>query len=84
MKENYTINSDYGKMGIEKSMEKYLKGKDGILRTQVDSMGLANDEQVYEEPESGNNITLTLDYRLQKVSEESLKTVIYQIKKLLN
>jgi len=79
-KEIYTINSNYGKMGIEKSMEKYLKGKDGILRTQVDSMGLANDEHVYEQPVSGNNITLTLDYRLQKVAEESLKTVIYQIK----
>lgn len=80
VKDNYTINSDYGKMGIEKSMEKYLKGKDGILRTQVDSMGIANDEQVYEEPESGNNVTLTIDYRLQKVAEDSLKTVIYQIK----
>lgn len=79
-KEGYTINSDYGKMGIEKSMEKYLKGKDGILRTQVDSMGIANDEQIYEQPESGNNVTLTIDYRLQKVSEESLKKVIYEIK----
>ncbi len=78
-KEGYTINSTFGKMGIEKSMEKYLKGKDGILRTQVDSMGIANDEQIYQEPESGNNVTLTIDYRLQKVSEESLKKVIYQI-----
>ena len=79
-KDGYTINSDYGKMGIEKSMESYLKGSDGILRTQVDSMGIANDEQVYEEPVSGNNVTLTIDYRLQKVSEDSLKKVIYEIK----
>lgn len=75
----YNINSTYGKMGIEKSMEKYLKGKDGILRTQVDSMGIANDEQIYEEPESGNNVTLTIDYRLQKVAEENLKQVISDI-----
>ena len=78
-KEGYTINSTYGKMGIELSMEKYLKGKDGILRTQVDSMGIANDEQIYEEPKSGNNVTLTIDYRLQKISEDSLKQVIYDI-----
>lgn len=78
-KEGYTINSTYGKMGIELSMEKYLKGKDGILRTHVDSMGIANDEQIYEEPESGNNVTLTIDYRLQKVAEDSLKQVIYDI-----
>ena len=78
-KSGYSINSSYGKMGIEKSMEKYLKGKDGILRTQVDSMGIANDEQVYEEPVSGNNVTLTIDYRLQKVAEENLKKVIYDI-----
>ena len=80
-KEGYTINSTYGKMGIEKSMEKYLKGKDGILRTSVDSMGIANDEQIYKQPESGNNITLTIDYRLQKVAEENLKSVIYDISK---
>lgn len=78
-KTGYTINSTYGKMGIELSMEKYLKGKDGILRTHVDSMGIANDEQIYEEPKSGNNVTLTIDYRLQKVSEDSLKKVIYDI-----
>ena len=80
-KEGYTINSTYGKMGIEKSMEKYLKGKDGILRTSVDSMGIANDEQIYEEPKSGNNVTLTIDYRLQKVAEDNLKKVIYDISK---
>lgn len=79
-KDGYTINSTYGKMGIEKSMERYLKGKDGILRTEVDSMGIVNDEQIYEEPVSGNNITLTIDYRLQKVAEENLKQVIYDIK----
>lgn len=78
-KEGYSINSSYGKMGIENSMEKYLKGKDGILRTQVDSMGIVNDEQIYEEPVSGNNVTLTIDYRLQKVAEENLKQVIYDI-----
>jgi len=75
----YSYNSTIGKMGLEQSMEKYLKGRDGTLRTQVDSMGIANDEIVHEEAITGNNITLTIDYRLQKVAEDSLKTVIYDV-----
>ncbi|MDD2628086.1 MAG: penicillin-binding protein 2 [Clostridia bacterium] len=75
----YSYNSNIGKMGLEQSMEKYLKGKDGTLRTQVDSMGIANDEIVHKEAVTGKNITLTIDYRLQKVAEDSLQTVIYDV-----
>ena len=77
--EGYLYNSNIGKMGIETTMEKYLKGDNGIKRTEVDSEGLVAAEYVYKEANSGNNVTLTIDYRLQSVAEKNLKKVIKNI-----
>ncbi len=76
----YGYNSVIGKMGIEETMEPYFKGENGIKRVEVDSMGIANSEYIYKEPASGKNITLTIDWNLQKVSEEALRSVISDIK----
>ncbi len=76
----YTQNSNIGKMGIEQAFEKYLKGTDGIRRVEVDSYGTISSEVDSVKPVTGQNVTLTLDYRLQKVAEESLVKVIEQIK----
>lgn len=76
----YTLNSNIGKMGIEQSFETYLKGKDGVKRVEVDSFGTVSSENVVTKPVTGQNVTLTIDYRLQKVAEESLIKVINEIK----
>ena len=78
--DGYEYNSIIGKMGIEESMEIYLKGENGVLRTEVDSMGIVTSENVYDEANSGNNITLSLDYRLQNIAEQSLIKVINDIR----
>lgn len=75
----YKINDDIGKTGIEQSFEKYLKGKSGTKKVETDSLGNVISETVTQEPEAGENVTLTIDYRLQKVAEESLKDVIYKL-----
>lgn len=75
----YGYDSVIGKMGIEETMEPYLKGTDGIKRVEVDSMGIANSEYTHKEPVSGKNVTLTIDWNLQKVAEESLEKVIKEI-----
>ena len=72
----YTINSVIGKSGIEKSFEKYLKGQDGEIKVETDTMGNVTNESVLKESVAGNSITLTIDYRLQKVAEESLESCI--------
>ena len=77
--EGYLYNSNIGKMGIETTMEKYLKGDNGIKRTEVDAEGETATEYVYKEAVSGNNVTLTIDYRLQSVAEKNLKKVINNI-----
>ncbi len=77
--EGYSYNSTIGKMGIETTMERYLKGSNGIKRTEVDSEGEIAAEYVYKEASSGNNVSLTIDYRLQKIAETNLKKVINNI-----
>ena len=70
--EGYTINSVIGKSGVEESMEKYLKGREGVKKVVTDSFGNISSEQVTQEATSGNNVTLTIDFRIQKVVEEAL------------
>ncbi len=77
--QGYTYNSFVGKTGIELSFEKYLKGKDGIKKVEVDTYGNISNEYVTEKAVTGNTIALTIDYRLQKVALESLKNVMQEI-----
>ena len=78
--EGYTYNSIIGKMGIETTMEAFLKGSNGIKRTEVDAEGEIAGEYIYKEADSGNNVTLTIDYRLQEVAETNLKKIIDNIR----
>ncbi len=76
----YTINSMIGKAGVEESMENYLKGIDGVKKVVTDSLGNVTSETVTKEAESGNNVTLTIDYRIQNVVENALKGTLQNLK----
>ena len=72
----YTINSVIGKSGVEESMEQYLKGTDGVKKVVTDSLGNVTSELITQEAVSGNNVTLTIDYRIQQVVENALKSTL--------
>lgn len=76
----YTQNSLIGKMGIEAFCEKYLKGDAGIKRTEFNTHGSVTSEYITKDAQSGSNVVLTLDYRLQKISYEALKRKIDALK----
>ena len=80
LKENgYTINSTIGKSGVEESMETYLKGQDGEKKVVTDSNGNVTSEAVTKEAVSGNNVTLTIDYRIQQVVENALQNTLQNL-----
>ena len=80
LKENgYTINSMIGKSGVEESMETYLKGQDGEKKVVTDSNGNVTSEAVTKEAVSGNNVTLTIDYRIQQVVENALQNTLQNL-----
>lgn len=74
--QGYNVNSVIGKAGIEQSFEKYLRGNDGVIKEETDTLGNISSQTETTEAKSGDNVTLTIDYRLQKVAEESLLSTI--------
>ncbi|MEN8906085.1 MAG: penicillin-binding transpeptidase domain-containing protein [Clostridiales bacterium] len=76
----YYMNDFIGKMGIEKYAENSLRGKDGEKSVEVD---LWNKEfnEINSTPEiPGDNVTLTIDSKLQNVAYNSLKKTITDIR----
>ena len=62
---------DYvGKFGIEKAFEKYLRGKRGGRQVKVDANGQVMQVLETVDAKPGQNLFLTIDYRLQHRAEE--------------
>ena len=75
LKENpeiYDQNDIIGKGGIEQVFEKYLKGTDGIKQIGMSVDGIVTDEYTSKEAIAGNDIMLTIDANLQKITEAAL------------
>ncbi|MCI9016265.1 MAG: penicillin-binding protein 2 [Clostridia bacterium] len=75
----YTKNDYYGKAGIEKVAEKYLKGQDGTKQLDMAVDGTITDEYISKEAIQGSNVILTIDANLQAVTEKALKDNIQKI-----
>ena len=78
---NGTYGSDdwIGKSGIESLFEDYLKGQDGLKEIDMNVDGGITEEFVDQEAIAGSNITLTINSRLQKATEDALKSNIEKI-----
>ena len=75
----YDINSLIGKSGIEKQYEPFLRGVDGARQVEVNAKGHPIQELVTLEPQSGDNIHLTIDMDLQRVLQNSMEKVLTQL-----
>ena len=78
--DGYSVNSIVGKSGVELSFEKYLKGENGENKVETDLKGNTSTSTTTKNAVAGNTLALTIDYRLQKVAEESLKNTIKGLK----
>ncbi|MCH5232458.1 MAG: penicillin-binding protein 2 [Muribaculaceae bacterium] len=77
-RDSYYRSGDYtGDLGVEKSYEEVLRGKKGMEILMRDALGRIKGK--YEEgihdiaPESGSNLTLSIDMELQKYGEELMQ-----------
>ncbi|HMJ05950.1 MAG TPA: penicillin-binding protein 2 [Chthoniobacterales bacterium] len=64
-----------GKSNIEKTMDEYLRGKPGVRYLRRDAKGTIDGVLREEPPQTGSNVILTLDARLQTIAEEALRAV---------
>jgi penicillin-binding protein 2 len=61
-----------GVAGIELSYDRYLRGRDGATRVQVDALGNARGELRSREPVPGRQLRLTLDMQVQKTAQAAM------------
>ena len=79
-KDKYDQNDVIGKTGIEYLFEDYLKGKKGTKQIDMAVDGTITAETVGKEAIAGSNIVLTIDSKLQKITEDALKNNIEKIR----
>ena len=65
-----------GNNGVEMSLDKYLRGTPGVMRTQSDVRRNVFDRKYFTDPMPGRNIKLTIDERIQYVAERELATAV--------
>ena len=70
----YMLNDRIGKDGLERTYEQVLRGQLGRYQVDVDVyQRQVSERRVLRPNESGQNLVLTIDYELQKKTEEILK-----------
>ena len=68
-----------GLSGLELIYDNYLTGSDGSIKYFSDAKGNSlSMSQIYEQPQSGVNMTLTINYELQEALERELDTAVSQ------
>jgi len=62
-----------GQTGLERLLDKYLRGEDGGERIEVDAMGRAIRLVQQTEPHPGAQVVTTVDRRIQEVAETAME-----------
>lgn len=75
----YTMNDEFGRTAIESLFEKYLKGKNGVKQIDMSVDGTVVDEYIVSEAVAGSDVVLTIDSKLQEVTEKALEDTINDI-----
>lgn len=74
--DRYSLSDIVGKAGLEQAMDSVLQGEKGEQVFYVDSVGNVTEVVSYTEPESGNDVYLTIDKDLQKTTYKLLEEKI--------
>ena len=68
---NYRGTDHFGKTGLEQKYEFQLHGETGYEEVEIDAGGRAVRSLSRTAPVSGNNLTLTIDIKLQEITEKA-------------
>ncbi len=69
----YGKDDTIGKTGLEASLDEQLRGKKGMQSVVVNSHEQVVSELAYQAPITGNNVTLTIDAKLQAAVTDALR-----------
>lgn len=79
-KDIYEQNDIIGKTGIESLFENYLRGKKGTKQIDMAVDGTITAEVTEKEAIAGSNVVLTIDSKLQQITEQALKDNVEKIR----
>lgn len=79
VEKGYSTDDIIGKTGLEEKFEDYLRGEKGKKTVEVNNVGKTIRSVSSQAPVPGDDLYLTIDSRLQKSAEESLKKGLEQI-----
>ena len=68
--------SKYGRQGLEKGLDIFLRGKRGRRLIEVDSLGKIISESVQQSPENGANVILSIDAEMQSKLFEKIQNTV--------
>ena len=68
-----TLGDRVGQSGIELQYDRYLRGRNGASRIQVDARGLPKGELSVRDPRPGKRLRLSIDFDLQKAGQAALE-----------
>lgn len=68
----YRLGSIVGRSGIEEAYEEDLRGKEGLVKLEVNATGKVQRELGRRESQPGYDLVTSIDARIQAVTEESL------------
>ena len=77
---DYSGGDQIGLTGLEQEYENVLRGEKGELVYEVDPLGMPVDIIGERDPVGGNDLYLTIDIELQKVTEEALSNGIMEVR----
>jgi penicillin-binding protein 2 len=61
-----------GQSGIEQQYDRFLRGKDGASKVQVDALGRLKRELTLVQPQQGNQLRLSIDIGVQRAGQAAL------------
>jgi penicillin-binding protein 2 len=67
-----TLGDRVGQDGVEYEYDRYLRGRNGASRIQVDALGRAKGELAVKRPTPGDNLRLSVDLGVQKAGQRAL------------
>lgn len=76
----FTGGDNQGIVGLEVRYDEWLAGADGKILTMTNASGgeLEQEGERREEPQTGNQLTISLDYNLQSYCEQAAQTVLQE------
>ncbi|MGQ9778793.1 MAG: penicillin-binding protein 2 [Bacillota bacterium] len=77
----YQIGEMIGKTGLEKTLERYLRGENGLRRLERDRAQRPVRELLHRDPVPGHDAWLTIDFNVQKAAEEALRERLVYLRK---